>query len=140
MKLFTPKLFLLFAFLLVVGNTQITAQSTNDDVTVVQKVTHEDGVVTVKKKKLKTGKSLEAYIEALELENADGQHVEIKIVSENGQKEIIKLENDDEEETVLFIRRAKEDANDEVESLKIIVGGHHDDIEDDNDNNEEANN
>lgn len=140
MKLFTPKLFLLFAFLLVVGNTQITAQSTNDDVTVVQKVTHEDGVVTVKKKKLKTGKSLEAYIEALELENSDGQHVEIKIVSENGQKEIIKLENDDEEETVLFIRRAKEDANDEVESLKIIVGGHHDDIEDDNDNNEEANN
>lgn len=137
MKLFTPKLFLFLAILLVVGNTQITAQSNSNDVTVVQKVTHEDGVVTVKKKKLKTGKSLDAYIQALELENTNGQHVEIKVMNENGQNEVIQL-GQDEEETVLFIRRAKQDANDEVESLKVIVGGH-DKNDNDNDNEDEAN-
>ena len=118
--------------MLVFGNTQMTAQS-SDDVTVVQKVTHEDGVVTVKKKKLKTGKSLEAYIEALELENSDGQHVEVKVVADDTQKEIFRLENSDKEETLIFVRRAKEDAKDEVESFKLILGC---DKDDDDDNHE----
>ena len=138
MKLFLPKLFLLTAFLLVFGNTQTTAQS-SDDVTVVQKVTHEDGVVTVKKKKLKAGNSLDAYIKALELENSEGQHVEIKVQTENGLQEIICQNNDGKDETVLFIRRAKEDAQDEVESLKVILGCDKSDNDDDDDSHE-ANN
>ena len=131
MKLFIPKLFLFAAFMFVFGNTQITAQSTSDEVTVVQKVTHEDGVVTVKKKNLKKGKSVEAYINALDLENSTNKHVEVKVLAENGQEEIIHIENQGQEETILFIRRAKEDAKDEVESLKIIIGGHDNDDEND---------
>ncbi len=134
MKFSTPKFFFLLALIFAFGNTQITAQSTSsDDVTVVQKITHEDGVVTVKKKKIEKGQSLDAYLKALELKDPDGKHVEVKVLADDGQKEVLHLKNHGDEETLLFIRRAKEEANDELESLKIIIGNHADDDDDHDD-------
>lgn len=134
MKFSTPGLFLLLALIFVFGNTQMTAQSTSsDDVTVVQKITHKDGIVTVKKKKIEKGQSLDNYLKALELKDPEGKHVEVKVLADDGQKEVLHLKNHGDEETLLFIRRAKEDAKDELESLKIIIGNQMDDDDDHDD-------
>ncbi|RMG85597.1 MAG: PDZ domain-containing protein [Bacteroidetes bacterium] len=117
MKSFIPKFVLLVASLFFFGASFLSAQSASDEIIVIQKITHNDGTVTVKKKKLKKGESLEAYMKTLDANDSEGQHIEVNILGN------ISSDTEGKEETILFIRKAKDGENDGLETYKIIVEG-----------------
>lgn len=91
----------LLAALFFVANSSLTAQETgtNNDIIVIQKVTTEDGTVTVKKKKFEPGQSPDKYIESLEMDAGKHRKMELTLITDGD-------ENADAEdaETIIFIR------------------------------------
>lgn len=128
MKNFTTKCLALLALLLMVTSMNLQAQqnadSSSDEVTIIQKITKEDGKTVVKKKRFQKGEDVDAYLKALELEHINGEHVEIDVASGDGHHSIII--NSDEtknDESIFFMRRSKSNCDDGLNSVHIITDG-----------------
>lgn len=126
----TPGVLCLVAFLLIWAVQPLVAQQNDNDsqVTVIQTITSDDGTVVVKKKKLNKGEDLDAYMDALELEGADSQKVEVEISGNNGDSKNFFIfknqENDEDGETLFFFNQGncldKKDGSD-VNTLRIVT-------------------
>ncbi len=109
-------------------SVQAQEKSTGGQITIVKKVTGDDGDVTVIKKKLTEG---ETVIQDLKnLEDLKGENVEVHILNEAGEE--IELDGG---ETILYIRKAKEDLQEmkaemekmdgELKKVRIFMHGDH---------------
>ncbi len=99
MKKFLLSIFALFAVTSLLLAQENTTTTTTKKVVVIQKITNDDGSVTVKKKSFDKGENVETYVEALEPNAGETDH-ELTIIV-NGQEE----NPDAEKETVMFFRQ-----------------------------------
>lgn len=135
MKNFTSKCLVLLALVLMVTSMNLQAQEANSEsaVTIIQKITAEDGKTVVKKKRFQKGEDVDAYIKALELDNINNENVEIDVNVEDGQHTII-INSDEskDDNTVLYMRRSKSDcdSNDGPDNVHIIIDGEKIDVND----------
>ena len=109
------RLTLLMAFAFCLFMMPATAQE-NSEAVIIQKITHEDGSVTIVKKRVPQGADVKALAEEFDTEEGT---VEIHITS----NEDVELEEMDGE-TIFMFRQAKkdlEDAEKELESLRVIM-------------------
>lgn len=138
MKNFTTPCLALLALLLMVSSTNLQAQqnaeSSSDAVTIVQKITNENGKTVVKKKRFQKGEDVDAYLKALELEHVNGEHVEIDVDSGDGQHTIIiNSDQSKDDDTVFFMRRSKSDCqshHDGPDNVRITINGEEIDAKD----------
>lgn len=84
MKRFSQLMFTTLAVAMLFFTPNLSAQNSNDNATISQKVTDQNGNVTVKKKRLADGETVESYLEDLAPEQSNIANIEITI-NENGQ-------------------------------------------------------
>ncbi|MFT4758846.1 MAG: PDZ domain-containing secreted protein [Paraglaciecola sp.] len=84
MKRFSQFIYATLAIGLLFCTTNLSAQNSTDEATISQKVTDYDGNVSVKKKRLAEGESIEDYLDELNLNQTNIANIEIE-VQENGQ-------------------------------------------------------
>ncbi len=124
-------LFSLMAVVLFITPNLLLAQQDNsaDDekVVIVTKIVDDEGNVTIERKTLSKGATLEHNLEQLNLEGIEGKDVELKVYgSTHGDVHVKKGSGNDE--TVFLFRQAQElnqeleELNEELKSLRITMG------------------
>ena len=115
-----------FALLLFAGNTQLVAQQEapakeNGNVVVIQKIKHDDGTVTIKKKSIEKGQEVQTYLDELNLQGASGKS-EIVIMTD-GESDHVNFDG----ETIMYLRKGKssnggkDDVLKELDEIRITM-------------------
>jgi hypothetical protein len=122
MKRFSLRLLGLCTLLIAMMTISLNAQSESEAI-IIQKITHEDGSVTTVKKRVPKGADVKTLAEEFDTEQGE---VEIHILSESDDMDI-----ESEGETIFMYRQARaelkeaqqalQEAQKELESLRIIV-------------------
>ena len=117
MLLTTPQLLL----------AQDNSTNQQEEVIVIRKIKDADGNVQVQQQRLKKGEKLEAYVNELNLDNVEGDNIELNFFTDSDQQGVLQIDKKDAEgETIFFFRNAElsrdlEDLEDEMQSLRITL-------------------
>lgn len=90
MKRFSQFIFATVAIGLLFCTPNLSAQSSNDNATISQKITDQNGNVTVKKKRLAEGETVESYLESLDLDAENAANIEVVIKEDGNTRTIIR--------------------------------------------------